>query len=128
MKRSHAFWGALLVVLGVSLLAHNELRALEQLKTLSGIAIGAGAMLLGFAVVVRQRMAAWVAALLAGMCIGFYVGAAIAAPQKVWSDRVHLSCNVSDFDDDHVISDDTTSTGDQSLPPDTAGRRSQPVY
>ncbi|GIV54055.1 MAG: hypothetical protein KatS3mg039_0573 [Candidatus Kapaibacterium sp.] len=137
MYRNHAFWGAVCIAVGATLLARQYLHALENVEVLAPAVLGVGLILLGLSFVIKQQLARAIAAFLAGICIGFYAGVALTN-ERVLRRPIRISCATHDsFDhtttDEEEQSDEDTAEqhrNNDTLPhlPDTLRQRMKPLY
>ncbi len=136
MRRSYAFWGTYCISLGVLLIGREQLRTLDNLAAIAPSVLGAGFVLLGLSFVVRQRLLQTVAALIAGICVGFFTAAALTE-QGVLNHHVRIGCNThdtleleeSDSDDDTTDSNNSnTDTASKRPGSDTTAKPTKPVY
>jgi len=141
MRRSYAFWGAACIVLGAALLAQEQLQVLPNLGLIERVLLGVGIILLGLAFVVNRHLPQVVLSLLAGACLGLYVGAAIADEQE-WR-LIRISCTrhdapvvheeESEHDEDRATSDDSAADAQSAKDTPSSHWRvdtamSKPVY
>ncbi len=136
MRRSHVFWGAFCIALGVLLIGREQLRTLDNLETIAPSVLGVGFILLGLSFAVRQRLVQTIAALIAGICVGFFTAAALTE-QGVLNHHVRIGCNThdaleleeSDSDDDTTDSNNSDAdTISKRSGSDTTAKPAKPVY
>ncbi|MCX7930234.1 MAG: hypothetical protein N2663_05885 [Chlorobi bacterium] len=132
MRRNHAFWGALCIAVGVTLLMQDELRQFERLIPIARIVLSVGILSFGVALVIAQHSINWIAAFASGICIGFFIGAAIAEPRVAFGSHLYIGCNANgeygEAEDTKIPTDTTVSDKKQPLADTAHSPYSKPVY